>query len=62
MWDFVFEFTSGDWEGEQVLCEAESKQAAFHTMYDEWDFDPDELKFIKRISVEEGEALGLDTY
>jgi hypothetical protein len=62
MWDFVFEFIDGEWEGEQVLCETESEQAAFRTMYDVWGFDPDELKFVKKISVEEGEALGLDTY
>ena len=62
MWDFLFEFTEGEWEGEQVLCEAESKQAAFHTMYDEWDFDPDELKYMGRLPVSVGEQLGLDTY
>lgn len=62
MYDFLFEFVSGEWEGEQVLCEAESKKAACRTMYEVWDFDPEELVFVERLTVEQGEALGLDTY
>lgn len=62
MFDFLFEFIDGEWEGEQILCEESTLTDAWKTLCGTWDFERNELRFIERMSVEEGEMLGLDTY
>ena len=62
MFDFLFEFIDGEWEGEQILCEEPTLADAWETLCGTWGFERKELRFIERMSVEEGEMLGLDTY
>lgn len=62
MYDFLFEFIDGEWEGEQILCEESTLADAWETLCGTWGFKRNELHFIERMSVEEGEWLGLDTY
>ena len=63
MYYFLFELTKySDNEGEQILCEAPSLDAAYTYLIELYGFTKKELRFIERMSVEEGERLGLDTY
>lgn len=63
MFDFLFEFTEySEYEGEQILVECETIEKAWDILLNDCNWEPDELCFIKRMSVEEGEMLGLDTY
>ena len=63
MYDFLFELTEySDNEGEQILCEATSLDSAWACLMFDHGFTKKELRFIERMSVEEGEMLGLDTY
>ena len=63
MYDFLFELTEySDNEGEQILCEAASLKSAFTILCWQNGFRREELRFIERMSVEEGEMLGFDTY
>jgi len=63
MYDFLFELTEySDNEGEQILCEAASLDAAYICLTELYGFERNELRFIEKMSVAEGEMLGLDTY
>ena len=63
MYDFLFQLTEfSDNEGEQLLCEAASLESALTVLCWQYGFKRNELRFIERMSVEEGEWLGLDTY
>lgn len=63
LYDFLFEFTEcSDNEGEQILCEAETLYGAWYHLINKCGFSEKELNFIERLSVFEGEMLGLDTY
>lgn len=63
MFDFLFELTEySENEGEQILCEAASLESAWTVLCWQYGFKRKELRFIERMSVEEGEMLGLDTY
>lgn len=63
MYDFLFELTEySENEGEQILCEAASLESAWTVLCWQYGFKRNELRFIERMSVEEGEWLGLDTY
>lgn len=62
MYDFLFELTEySDNEGEQILVECEYLEKA-KVILEMSGFEPKEYRFIERMSVEEGEMLGLDTY
>lgn len=63
MYDFMFELTEySDNEGERILCEATSLQSALTILCWQNGFKRNELRFIEKMSIEEGEWLGLDTY
>ena len=63
MYDFLFQLTEfSDNEGEQLLCEAASLESALTILCWQYGFQRKELKFLERMSVEEGEWLGLDIY
>ena len=63
MYDFLFELTEySDNEGEQILCEEASLEDAWRRLIDEYGFQPKELAYVGKLSVEEGETFGLDTY
>ena len=63
MFDFLFEFTEySENEGEQILCEADTLADAWDILCGQYEFERRDLRFIERMSVEEGEWLGLDTY
>ena len=60
---FLFELTEfSDNEGEQILCECASLDIAWSILCEQYGFERNELRFIDRMSVEEGEMLGYDTY
>ena len=62
-YDFLFELTeNSENEGEQILCEETTLEAAWNCLLNMYGFERNELRFIERMSVEEGEWLGLDTY
>lgn len=62
LYDFLFELTEfSDNEGEQILVECETLGDAHEILHDNG-FTADEVKFLGRMSVELGEALGYDTY
>lgn len=62
LYDFLFELTEfSDNEGEQILVECETLGDAREILRDNG-FTADEVKFLGRMSVELGEALGYDTY
>lgn len=63
MKDFLFELTEdSENEGELILCEEESLDAAWRCLVVDNGFEYKELRFIEEMSVEEGEMMGLDTY
>lgn len=63
MFDYLFELTEySENEGEQILCEAASLKSAWTILCWQHGFKRNELCFIERMSIEEGEMLGLDTY
>ena len=62
MFDFLFELTEySENEGEQILVECKTLNEAYHILGTHG-FKPEEYKFIEKMSVSEGEMLGLDTY
>ena len=62
MYDFLFELTeNSDNEGEQILVECRTLNEAYRIINANC-FARDEVEFIMRMSVEDGEMLGLDTY
>ena len=63
MYDFLFELTEfSENEGELILCEAAGLESALTVLCWQHGFQRKELKYLGRMSVEEGEWLGLDTY
>ena len=63
MYDFLFCLTEySENEGEYILCEATSLESAWTILCWQYGFKKNELRFIERMSVEEGEFLGFDTY
>ena len=63
MFDFLFEWTEySENEGEQILVECYSLPEAWGILLDQYGFKKRELKYLERMSVSEGEMLGLDTY
>ena len=62
-YDFLFELTEfSDNEGELILCEEPTLEKAWHTLLFKHGFEPEELRFVEKLTVEEGEMLGYDTY
>lgn len=62
MFDFLFEFTEySDSEGEQILVECETLNDAYRIL-GALGLEPEEYEFIEKMSISEGEMLGLDTY
>lgn len=62
LYDFLFELTEySDNEGEQILVECNTLDRAWEVLRQNG-FTDDEVKFIDRLSVEEGEMLYYDTY
>lgn len=62
-YDFLFELTEySENEGELILCEEPTLEDAWNTLLFKYHFEPDELRFIERLTIEEGEMLGYDTY
>ena len=62
MFDFLFELTEySENEGEQILVECKTLNEAYHILGTHG-FEPEEYEKKKKISVVEGEMLGLDTY
>ena len=62
-YDFLFEFTDySENEGEEILVECPTLEEAYNILTDDYGFDRNEVRFIEKMSVAEGEMLGLDTY
>lgn len=62
MYDFLFELTEfSENEGVQILVECHSLSEAKRILIQN-DFSLEEVRFIERMEVWEGELLGLDTY
>lgn len=63
LYDYLFVLTEySENEGEEFLVEETSLKRAKELLINDYGFNPKEFKFIERMSVEEGEWLGLDTY
>lgn len=63
MFDFLFVATEySENEGEEILCEAATLADAWEILCGQYGFEKRELRFLEKMSVEEGEWLGLDTY
>lgn len=61
-YDFLFELTEySENEGEEILVECSTLNDAYRIL-GEHGFEPEEYNFIEKMSVVEGEMLGLDTY
>ena len=62
MFDFLFELTEySENEGEQILVECDTIEEAYGILA-HYGFNHNEVQYIEKMSVEEGEMLGLDTY
>ena len=62
MFDFLFELTEySENEGEQILVECDTIKEAYEILA-HYGFNRNEVQYIEKMSVEEGEMLGLDTY
>lgn len=62
MYDFLFVGAEDtDLEGEELLCEEPTLEEAWATL-EKWGFTHETLRFVRKMSVAEGEMLGLDTY
>ena len=60
--DWLFELTEeSENEGEQILVECPTLNEAYEILA-HYGFFKYEVKYLARLSVAEGEALGLDTY
>lgn len=63
LYDFLFELTEeSENEGEQILCEAPSLDAAYTYLIELYGFEKRELRFLEKMETWQGEMLGLDTY
>ena len=63
LYDFLCEFTSkSECEGEQFLVEAHDMREVIDILTLRYDFAIGEFRILERMTVEEGEWLGLDTY
>ena len=62
LYDFLFVGREDtDIEGEELLCEEPTLEQAWKTLA-KYGFTKKDLRFIEKMSVAEGEMLGLDTY
>lgn len=62
LYDFLFELTEeSENEGEQILVEESCLESAYESLAYHG-FKEEEVRYICRMSVLEGEMLGLDTY
>lgn len=62
-YDYLFELTEeSNNEGERILCEETTLDAAWNCLLNMYGFEKEELRYIDCLSVAEGEILGLDTY
>lgn len=62
MYDFLFVGAEDtDFEGEELLCEEPTLEEAWTTL-ENWGFTHETLRFVRKMSIAEGEMLGLDTY
>lgn len=60
--DWLFELTEeSENEGEQILVECPTLKEAYNILA-RYGFSKNEIKYLDRLTVEEGERLGLDTY
>lgn len=63
MYDYLFVLTEySENEGELLLVETTSIGEAYRLLIQTHGFRGEELSFVRRMSVEEGEMLGYDTY
>lgn len=63
MYDYLFVLTEySENEGEFILVETTSIGEAYRSLMQTHGFREEELSFIRRMSVEEGEMYGFDTY
>ena len=63
MYDFLFVATEySENEGEEILVECDTLSEAWDILTHNYNFNRNEFRFVERMSVEEGEMLGLDTY
>ena len=63
MYDFLFVATEySENEGEEILVECDTLGEAWDTLINRYGFNRKDFRFVERMSVEEGEMLGLDTY
>ena len=61
-YDFLFELTEySENEGEEILVECPTLNDAY-CILEAHGFNRNEVRFIEKMSVAEGEMLGLDTY
>jgi len=61
-YDFLFELTEySENEGEEILVECPTLDEAYRIL-EAHNFTREEVCFIEKMSVAEGEMLGLDTY
>ena len=62
-YDFLFVLTEeSENEGEEFLVETSTLKEAVELLVNDYDFRPEEFRFIERLEIWEGEMLGLDTY
>ena len=63
MYDYLFVLTEySENEGELLLVETTSIGEAYRLLIQTHGFREEELSFVRRMSVEEGEMYGFDTY
>ena len=63
MYDYLFVLTEySENEGEPLLVETTSIGEAYRLLIQTHGFREEELSFVRRMSVKEGEMLGYDTY
>ena len=63
MYDFLFVLTEeSENEGEEILYEGYTEEEAWNTLINDYGFREEELEFVERLELWEGEMLGLDTY
>ena len=62
-YDFLFVLTEdSDNEGEQILCEETTLDAAYDCLVNLYGFEYKELRFIEQMETWEGKLLGLDIF
>lgn len=61
IWDYLFEFISGDNEGEQIFVECSNAMNPWDILA-EYGWDNSDLNFVNVYTPDEAEILGYDTY